>query len=95
MERRLDVYSETLLEISLVTKGVINGSEDIVWTKSDTWTDGEMYTMIKIYPNPLNFAGGSGGGFFLACEDFGRMFDRSFYACAFLSFLLPFSFFFF
>ena len=25
-----------------------------------------------------------GGGFFLACEDFGRMFDNSFPACAFL-----------
>ena len=24
-----------------------------------------------------------GGGFFLACEDFGRMFDNSFSACAF------------
>ena len=24
-----------------------------------------------------------GGGFFLACEDFGRMFDNSFPACAF------------
>ena len=26
--------------------------------------------------------GGDGGGFFLACEDFGRMFDNSFPACA-------------
>ena len=26
---------------------------------------------------------GGGGGFFLACEDFGRMFDNSFPACAF------------
>ena len=26
------------------------------------------------------------GGFFLACEDFGRMFDNSFSACAFFSF---------
>ena len=24
-----------------------------------------------------------GGGFFLACQDFGRMFDNSFPACAF------------
>ena len=29
---------------------------------------------------------GGGGGFFLACEDFGRMFDSSFPACAFLFF---------
>ena len=27
-----------------------------------------------------------GGGFFLACEDFGRMFDNSFPAFAFFSF---------
>ena len=27
-------------------------------------------------------SGGGGGGFFLACEDFGRMFDHSFPACA-------------
>ena len=27
--------------------------------------------------------GGGGGGLFLACEDFGRMFDNSFPACAF------------
>ena len=30
---------------------------------------------------------GEGGGFFLACEDFGRMFDNSFPACAFFFFL--------
>ena len=29
---------------------------------------------------------GGGGGFFLACEDFGRMFDISFPACAFFFF---------
>ena len=29
-----------------------------------------------------------GGGFFLACEDFGRMFDNSIPACAFFIFLL-------
>ena len=38
----------------------------------------------------VRFAGG--GGFFLACEDFGRMFDKSFSACASFFF---FSFFFF
>ena len=27
--------------------------------------------------------GGGGGGLFLVCEDFGRMFDNSFPACAF------------
>ena len=31
--------------------------------------------------------GGGGGGFFLACENFGRMFDNSFPACAFFFFL--------
>ena len=30
--------------------------------------------------------GGGGGGFFRAFEDFGRMFDYSFPACAFFSF---------
>ena len=30
--------------------------------------------------------GGGGGGFFLACKDFGRMFEHSFPACAFVSF---------
>ena len=30
--------------------------------------------------------GGGGGGFFRACEDFGRMFDYSFPACVFLFF---------
>ena len=30
--------------------------------------------------------GGGSGGFFLACEDFGRMFDHSFPACAFFFF---------
>ena len=29
---------------------------------------------------------GAGGGFFLACKDFGRMFDHSFTACAFYFF---------
>ena len=29
---------------------------------------------------------GDGGGFFLACENFGRMFDNSFPACAFFFF---------
>ena len=29
---------------------------------------------------------GGGGGFFLACEDFARMFDNSFPACAFFFF---------
>ena len=36
----------------------------------------------SIYPT------GGGGGFFLACEDFGRMFDQSFPACAFSSLFL-------
>ena len=35
------------------------------------------------------------GGFFLACEGFGRMFDHSFPACAFLFFFFFFPFFFF
>ena len=37
--------------------------------------------------------GGGGGGFFLACGDFGRMFDKSFPACAsFVLFLFLFLF---
>ena len=32
--------------------------------------------------------GGGGSGFFLACEDLGRMFDHSTPACAFFSFFL-------
>ena len=35
--------------------------------------------------------GVGGGGFFLACEDFGRMFYNSFPACAFFFFLLEIS----
>ena len=33
-------------------------------------------------------AGDGGGGFFLTCEDLGRMFDTSFPACAFFLFFL-------
>ena len=33
-------------------------------------------------------SGGGGGCFFLACEDFGRMFDNLFPACAFFFFFL-------
>ena len=36
---------------------------------------------------------GGGGGFFIACEDFGRMFDHSFSACVFLFFFFVFFFF--
>ena len=32
--------------------------------------------------------GGGGDGFFIVCEDFGRMFDKSFPACAFLKIIL-------
>ena len=43
------------------------------------------------YISQLDTCGG-GGGFFLACEDFERMFDHSFLAWAFfLSFFLSFS----
>ena len=31
-------------------------------------------------------AGGDGGGFFLVCEDLGKMFDHSLPACAFFFF---------
>ena len=31
---------------------------------------------------------GGGGGFFIACEDFARIFDNSFPACAFFFFFL-------
>ena len=33
-----------------------------------------------------SLGGGNGGGFFLAFEDFGRMFDHSFPACVFFFF---------
>ena len=35
--------------------------------------------------------GGGGGGFFLACEDYGRMFDKSFPACGWFVFLVEIS----
>ena len=34
-------------------------------------------------PHVFAWGGGGGGGFFLACEDLGRMFNKSFPACAF------------
>ena len=34
-----------------------------------------------------NSCGGGGDGFSLVCEDFGRMFDKSFPACAVFFFL--------
>ena len=36
-----------------------------------------LFVIIVYFIQRLN-----GGGFFLACEDFGRMFDNSFAACA-------------
>ena len=39
-------------------------------------------------PQKADKSSKSGGGFFLACEDFGRMFDNLFPACAFLFVLL-------
>ena len=38
--------------------------------------------MLSMYYG-IKSGGGGGGGFLLACEDFGRMFDNSFPACAF------------
>ena len=40
---------------------------------------GETIACVAVSPHPY----GGSGGFFLACEDFGRMFDNSFPACAF------------
>ena len=44
--------------------------------------------------NKLAFSTDSGGGFFLACEKFGRTFDHSFPVCAFFLSFLSFFFFF-
>ena len=39
---------------------------------------------VTVYAGGGGDGGGGGGDFFLACEDFGRMFDNSLPACTFL-----------
>ena len=48
---------------------------------------GSIIKDLKVAPKCGGGDGGIGGsGFFLVCEDFGRMFDHSFPACAFFFF---------
>ena len=41
------------------------------------------FFLLLHHQNTGGGGGGGDGGFFLACEDFGRVFDSSFPACAF------------
>ena len=56
-------------------------------TGCELWQPTTVY-LDNLYPIGVclhRFGGsGNGGGFYLACEDFGRKFDHSFPACVFL-----------
>ena len=48
----------------------------------------ETVARATVTPAHTVIYGGGGDGLFLACEDFGRMFDNSFPACVFIIFFL-------
>ena len=64
-----------------------NEQEPVLWTAHITYALNDFFGEAPVYATERD---GSGGGFLLAWEDFGRMFDQSFPACAISFFFFSF-----